>query len=158
MPDLELSALNTLIVETIIDDVLYKLNKDNTYMDVPKNQFLLYLCSLVLEKTKESLLDNRITSEERVLIITEIISALLSRLPISDALKKVFTCFIKDGEIQKILVELEEKASRKCMGWFGKIFRACMRSSVESSKPQKPEDEDNTNTNDVNNNIVRVSV
>lgn len=129
MSDIELSSLNSLVAEAIINETLDKINKDNTLSTLSENHILLYLCSLVLESTKEHLKDEKITSEERVQLITDVICVVITRMPISDALKKFLHCFVKDGEIKKIIKDADEHASSKVSGCFGRIFRACMRSS-----------------------------
>jgi uncharacterized membrane-anchored protein YjiN (DUF445 family) len=129
MPEVAVSKLNALIVETIIDEVLTKLNKDDDLKNIQQNKVLLYLITVVLEQTKESLKDHKITSDDRVKLITDVVCVLIERLPLSEPLKKVLKCFINDGEIQKLLEELDNKITSKCMNWFGVVFRACARSN-----------------------------
>lgn len=129
MTDIYVTKLSTTIVESIINESLDRINKDNTLADIPPEQVLLYICTLVLERTKEGLKDQVITSDERVQVITEIVCVLVERLPLSEPLKKIVKCFINDGEIQKLIEELDEKATGKCMKCFGPLLRACIKSN-----------------------------
>lgn len=128
MSDIKVSGLNSLIINTIIDESMTKIKEDKEIETIKNEQLLLYLCTIVLEKSKKALKDNKVSSKERVEIITDIISVLISKLPLSEPLKKVLYCFINDGEIQKILVELEENVSGNCMRFLGPLFRACIKS------------------------------
>lgn len=128
MTDIQVNKLSAMVAETIINESLDIINKDKTLDDVPPEQVLLYICTLVLERTKEGLKDQVITSEERVQLITEIVCALVERLPLSEQIKNTVNYFIKDGEIQKLIENVDEKATGKCMKWFGPLFRACVKS------------------------------
>lgn len=129
MSDVKVSPLASLIVEAIIDRSLEKINKNQSVDSIPQSQLLLYLCSVVLEHANDSLDDNKITGSERVALLVDIISILVSRLPLSDALKNVLMRFINDGEVEKLIEELDQQTTQKCRGCFGKLFRACVRSN-----------------------------
>lgn len=129
MSDIKVSNLSGIVIDSIIDEILNKIKNDNKLETIPQNQVLLYLCSLVLEHTKDSLKDNNITSEERVELITDVICLLVNQLPLNEPLKKLIQCFINDGDIQKLLEELDDTTSKQCRGCFGKVFRACIRSN-----------------------------
>jgi hypothetical protein len=128
MSTINVSEFKALVIEMAINESLEEINKNKDFKNIKQENMLLYLCTLVLEKTQSSLEDKKITQDERIEIITNVISVLIARLPFSEALKSVFLCFINDGEIQKILCELEDKTSKKCMRCLGPLFRACMKS------------------------------
>lgn len=128
MSDIKVSELNARIVEMVINESIAKLKEDKELDDIKNERLLLYLVTIVLEKSKEALKDNKVSSQERVEIIVEIIIVLVSRLPLSEPLKNVLYNFINDGEIQKIIAELEENTNKKCMRCFLPLFRACMKS------------------------------
>lgn len=127
MSDIEVSGLNARIIEMIIDESMSKIKEDKGIGSIKNERLLLYLTTIVLEKSRKALKDNKVSSKERVEIITDVISVLITRLPLTDPLKKVLYRFINDGEIQKILAEIEDNTSKKCMRCFLPLFRACMK-------------------------------
>lgn len=129
MSDRKVSQLSSLIVEAIIERSFEQINKNQSVDSIPQSQLLLYLCSVVLEHANKSLADNKITGSERVELLIDIVGTLVSRLPLSDAVTSVLMRFINDGEVEKLIEELDQQTTQKCRGCFGKLFRACVRSN-----------------------------
>lgn len=121
-PTIELSNLQVLLVETVANEIVAKLTKEDIRLS--NEHIIAYLCSLVLDAIK----DHKITPAERVSIVTNIICVVINQLPLPEHIKRVLYSFINDGEIQELLEEYEAHVSQKCVGCFGKVFRACLRS------------------------------
>lgn len=130
MADINVSKTNSLVADAIIENLLKKINTSADDINkMSQYKLLMYLCTTVLVQTKASLSDQKITSDERVKLITDIVVVLIDRLPLGDSSKNVLKTVINDGEIQRLIEELDEKASKKCMACFGAFARACSRSS-----------------------------
>jgi uncharacterized membrane protein YheB (UPF0754 family) len=129
MSNITLTNTQAIITDALLNELINKVLKNNNYEKISENKLLPYLCSLVLEHTRDSLKDRQITSEERVDLITNIMYVLVKRLPLKDSLKDVLINFITDDEIQNLIEDLDKTAGTKCMRFFGKIFRACVRSN-----------------------------
>lgn len=118
---LELSSLQMVLIETISNQIVSKITQEDVKLS--NEHIIAYLCSLVLDAIK----DKKVTSEERILIVTRVICMVINELPLDESVKNRVVNFINDGEIQELLMEYETHASKKCMLCFGKLFRICLK-------------------------------
>jgi hypothetical protein len=126
---IQLSTKQGLVIDVVVGELIDKLTENNQHETIPKEQFIFYLCSLVLDHISKVIKDNKITSDERVELIIDIICVLLDQLPLDKNVKNFLCAFIEDGEIKNIIKDLDERGTQRCMGCFGKLFRACIRTS-----------------------------